>query len=179
MNTRSDDRERGAAPHSVSHVAMITADLDRFRAFYEEVIGLQTAVVLRMDHPPGLRHALLLVDDSTALHAFEQPGYDPAGDGIGTGIGRRGRLDHLGFLVENVAALESVRDRLVAVQASEGEITDLGPLLCVHFRDPDGFEGEVNAVNPAFDPSHLPTGVVEEQPDPEWFNRLLGAVPPS
>ena len=40
-----------------SQVALITPDLDRFRAFYEDVVGLRAAVVVRMIEPPGLRHA--------------------------------------------------------------------------------------------------------------------------
>ena len=43
----------------VGHVAFITADLDRFRSFYEEVVGLRTGVVMRMTAGPRLRHAFL------------------------------------------------------------------------------------------------------------------------
>ena len=33
-------------PSGVSHVAMVTADLDRYRDFYEDIVGLDTALVL-------------------------------------------------------------------------------------------------------------------------------------
>jgi catechol 2,3-dioxygenase-like lactoylglutathione lyase family enzyme len=164
-----------ARPFAVSHVAILTPGLDRFRAFYEDVIGLRTLAVLRMTQPPLLRHAFLAVSDATVMHVFEQPGYDPVAEGIGTEIGRRGRLDHVGFFVADVDALTTVRDRLVTAGASEGVVTSLGPVLSVHFRDPDGFEGEINAVNLDFDPSRVDHSVIEEQPDPDWFDRLVAA----
>ncbi|MGH9214375.1 MAG: VOC family protein [Acidimicrobiales bacterium] len=162
-------------PMALSHVAMNTADLDRFRAFYEDVIGLRTAIVLRMTEPPGLRHAILSVNDTTIIHAFERPGYDPGADGIGTEVGSRGRLDHIGFLLADLDDLKAVRDRLVAVRASEGVVSPLGPLLSVLFRDPDGLEGEINTVNPAFDLSLEDRAVVEEEPDPGLHHRLVAA----
>jgi catechol 2,3-dioxygenase-like lactoylglutathione lyase family enzyme len=164
-----------AAPMAVSHVSAVTPDLDRYRAFYEGVIGLRTAVVMRMTGPPSLRHAVLLVTDTTVLHVFEQPGYDPVADGIGTTLGRRGRLDHLGFLVADAEQLAAVRDRLVAVGASDGTVTPHGPVLSVHFRDPDGFEGEVNTVNTAWDPAAEDGSEVEELPDPAFYDRLVAA----
>jgi catechol 2,3-dioxygenase-like lactoylglutathione lyase family enzyme len=164
-----------AKPFGISHVAITTPDLERFRAFYEDVIGLRTLAVLRMTEPPLLRHAFLAVNDTTVVHVFEQPGYDPVADGIGTQMGRRGRLDHLGFFVADGEALAAVRDRLVAAGASDGVVTPLGPIVSVHFRDPDGFEGEVNAVALDFDPSRVDHSVIEEDLDPGWFDRLVVA----
>jgi hypothetical protein len=128
-----------------------------------------------MTGPPGLRHAVLPVTDTSIVHVFEQPGYDPAADGIKSEIGRRGRLDHVGFLVPDVAALEVVRDRLVAVGASEGVVTPLGFLLSVHFCDPDGFEGEINSVNPAFDLATDKHIVIEHELDSHLYERLVAA----
>ena len=159
-----------------SHVAVITPDLDRFRAFYEDVVGLRTAVVLRMTEAPGMRHAVLSVSDSSIVHAFEQPGFDPAAAGIGAEMFSRGRIDHLGFMVASVEELEAVRDRLVAVGASDGTVTPLGPVHSVHFTDPDGLEGEINAVNLAWDPSQEGHNAVEEEPDPEMYARLVAAA---
>jgi predicted lactoylglutathione lyase len=46
--------------------------------------------------------------------------------------------------VESEEKLKEIRDRLVAVGASPGEITQFGTaLLSVFFRDPDGSELEV------------------------------------
>lgn len=166
------------APTGISHLAGITADLDRYRAFYEGVLGLRAGVVLRLPHPPYLRHAIFFVSDSCVLHVFEEPGYDPVAAGIGTEIGHRGRLDHFGFLVRDRDELEAIRERLVAAGASDGTVTPLGPMLSVHFRDPDGLEGEINAVDDTFDPEAMDEDEVIEVPDPGWFDRIRGALAP-
>jgi catechol 2,3-dioxygenase-like lactoylglutathione lyase family enzyme len=165
-------------PVSIGHVAVMTPDLDRFRAFYEDVIGLRTAIVLRMTEPPGLRHAVLSVTDTSIVHVFEQPGYDPAADGIGTELGRRGRIDHIAFHMASFADLEAVRDRLVAVGASDGTVTPHGPVLSVFFRDPDGLAGEVTTVNATWDPGLETAHELVEEPDPTLFARLVAASAP-
>ena len=104
-------------PTGISHIAMVTADLDRYRDFYEGTIGLDTALVLGPGPDHG-RHAIFFAGDSV-LHVFEVDGYDPAAHGIGTTMFERGRLDHLGFTVADQAALAEVRDRLVAVERLE------------------------------------------------------------
>jgi catechol 2,3-dioxygenase-like lactoylglutathione lyase family enzyme len=172
-------RPLAGRPIGFSHVAMMTADLDRFRAFYEDVLGLSTSIVLKLDHPPYLRHAFLFVDDRTVLHVFEEPGYDPVAAGIGTEIGRRGRIDHFGLMVRGSEELEAVRQRLVAAGASDGTVTPLGPVLSVHFVDPDGLHGEINAFNDEFDPADLTSSEVLEVPDPAWFDRMRAALAPS
>lgn len=164
-----------AAPIAISHIAAFTSDLARHRAFYEGVIGLRTSLVLRMTHPPHLRHALYFVDERTALHVFEQRDFaDAAGVHLDE-MGRRGRLDHVGFMFADRAALEAVRDRLVAAGASDGEIRPLGPVLSVHFRDPDGLASEANAVNHEFDPDGAGE-LVEHSAGDRWFERMVAAV---
>jgi hypothetical protein len=127
-----------------------------------------------MPEPPGLRHAIVSVSDTSIVHVFEQPGYDPTADGIGTEFFTRGRIDHFGLMVRSFEELEAVRDRLVAVGASDGTVTPHGPVLSVHFQDPDGLEGEINAVNTAWDPSGE-NHEVEEEPDPDMYARLVAA----
>jgi catechol 2,3-dioxygenase-like lactoylglutathione lyase family enzyme len=153
-------------PTGVSHVAMVTADLDRYRAFYENVVGLDTALVLGPSSDIG-RHAIFFAGD-TAFTVFEVVDYDPAAHGIGSAMFERGRLDHLGFAVPDEAALGEVRDRLVAAGASSGDIHPLGPTLSVRYQDPDGFEGEVNCLNPDFEPSAFGG---DEVVDPGWYER--------
>ena len=142
----------------VGHIALNTPDLDRFRRFYEDLLGLRLVIQLRMDHPPHLRHAALLAGERTVLHVFEVPGYDPEADGIGTEIGQRGRIDHFGLQVRDRAALEEIAARLAAAGASDGVIRPLGPSQQVFFRDPDGLACEVSCFDPA------------------WINDLLGRI---
>src|SRR5690606_15840420 len=111
--------------------AVVTADLDRFRAFYEGAIGLETTIV----HGAGEGHArqAVIVAGEVLLHVFEVPGYDPAAQGFAPTMFARGRLDHLGFTVTDQAALVQLRDRLVALGASGGDIRRLGPMLSLRF----------------------------------------------
>jgi hypothetical protein len=60
----------------------------------------------------------------------------------------RGRIDHIALHSESLQAFETIRDRLIARGASDGFVTDFGPILSVFFRDPDGLECEVCVQNP-------------------------------
>lgn len=156
-----------AQPIGVSHIAMLTADLDRFRQFYEDVVGLETMLVMSGEHG---RHALVAAGRAI-LHVFEMVGFEPAGGDAFD----RGRIDHFGFTLADRTALAGCTARLVAAGASTGEITSFGPVLSVNFTDPDGCEGEINCLDPAFDPT---PGPGDEPVDPDWHARvssLLGA----
>jgi len=159
-------------PLGISHVAVVTADLDRFRAFYENTIGLETTVVFNggIGHS---RQAILLAGDSM-LHVFELVDYHPAAQKMSTAMFERGRLDHLGFTVADLSALTEIRDRLRVMDASSGDIHQLGPMLSLRFVDPDGLESEINCFNPAFDPSTVrdPDQIV----DPDWLERARQAL---
>jgi len=159
---------------ALSHLALNTADLDRFRRFYEGILDIPMSVAQRMGHPPYLRHALFHVAGGSVLHAFEVPGYDPSAQGIGQSMGERGRIDHFGFQVDDETALRRVAGRLRAAGASDGKIRALGPVLSVHLRDPDGLELEVNCPNLAFD---VRAGdVVEELVPADLLHQVAGVT---
>lgn len=155
-----------------SHLALNTADLQRFRRFYEGLLGIPMGVTLRMDHPPYLRHATFHLDGPVVLHVFEVPGYDPTSDGLGTEFGQRGRIDHFGFQVADEAALGTIADRLKAAGATDGEIRPLGPVLSVRVTDPDGLELEVNCPYLDFD-LDAAAEIVEEVGASDWLARVL------
>ena len=64
----------------------------------------------------------------------------------------RGRIDHLGLHAASLDAFTEIRRRLIDRAASDGFVTDFGPVLSVFFRDPDGLEGEVCVANPDAQP---------------------------
>jgi len=152
-------------PTGVSHVAVVTGDLDGFRTFYEDTIGLETTMVL--GGGAGRSRQAILTAGDTMLHVFEVPDYDPTHNGFSAAMFERGRLDHLGFTVGDVEALTSIRDRLMAADATSGDIHPLGPMLSLRFADPDGLEGEINCFNPDFDPSSVRDE--DEIVDPDWL----------
>ncbi|GAA1857824.1 hypothetical protein GCM10009836_42490 [Pseudonocardia ailaonensis] len=156
----------------MSHIALVTADLDRFRSFYEDVLGLETTLVVGAGRGHA-RQAVVHAGDAM-LQVFEVPGYDPGAHGSGAPMFERGRLDHFGFRVADEAALGALRDRLVAAGASSGDIRRLGPMFSVRFHDPEGFEGEVNCLDPAYDPSSVREQ--DEIVDPAWYRRTRRAL---
>jgi len=160
---------------------MVTADLGRCRAFYEHTIGLRTTLVLGSG--PGHGRQAVLVAGDALLHLFEVP-VPGAADPARMPMSERGRVDHFGFVVADTEALEALRRRLLAAGASSGHIRRLGPMLSLRFHDPDGFEGEINCLDPAYDPATLRPE--DEVVDPWWLERAahvlrarlpLGATP--
>jgi len=126
-------------------VATMTPDLDRYVAFYHDIFGAEVVNVTeaRADHP---RMAVVDMGGKSALNVFEVPADAIVGER--TKMGGRGPIDHYALSVDSEEALLELRDRLVAVGASPGEVTRFGPaLLSVFFRDPDGAELEVAYLN--------------------------------
>jgi catechol 2,3-dioxygenase-like lactoylglutathione lyase family enzyme len=124
-----------------NHIATTTADLDRYLSFYRDIFGAEVTALTeaRDDHP---RMAVVNVGGKSSLNVFEVPAESVVGDR--TRMFGRGPIDHYAFAVDSEEELMALRDRLVAVGASPGEVTRFGQaLLSVFFRDPDGAELEV------------------------------------
>jgi catechol 2,3-dioxygenase-like lactoylglutathione lyase family enzyme len=124
-----------------NHVATMTHDLERYLDFYVDIFGAQVLHIMEAkgDHP---RMAIVDMGGDGALNVFEVP----AGSIVGNRgqMGGRGPIDHYALAVGSEEELLAIRDRLVAVGASPGEVTQFGAgLRSVFFRDPDGAELEV------------------------------------
>ena len=130
-----------------NHVAILTNDSERLHAFYEEVFD---ATVPRRSGPEtgddDLRLSVVHIRPHSELNVFEIKGNTEAHRQ--TPMFGRGRIDHLALHAESLDAFETIRDRLIARGASDGFVTDFGPILSVFFRDPDGLECEVCVQNP-------------------------------
>ena len=135
----------------INHVAVLTADTDRLVAFYGEHFGATVDGELREGE--GFRLTLVKVGATSELNVFEITGNEEAHRQVP--MFERGRLDHLGFQAASLEAFETIRDRLVACGASDGFVTDFGPVLSLFFRDPDGLEAEVCVGNPDAQPGVL------------------------
>jgi catechol 2,3-dioxygenase-like lactoylglutathione lyase family enzyme len=122
----------------INHVAVVTADLDRFTAFYGDLFEI--AVVAAFDDEQG-RHAVLDVGGGSFLHAFEQRGNRHA-EGHHE-MFDRGHIDHLALAASDAASFDALREELVRRGLSDGAVNEFGVARSVYFEDPDGMGCEV------------------------------------
>ena len=127
-----------------NHVALLTADTDRLIEFYTSVFG--ATVRGRVAEADGFLLTVIDVGPHSELNVFQLAGNEEAHRQ--TPMFGRGRLDHLALQAADLDAFVTIRDRLVARGASDGFVTDFGPVLSLFFRDPDGLEAEVCTSNP-------------------------------
>jgi catechol 2,3-dioxygenase-like lactoylglutathione lyase family enzyme len=132
----------------INHVAVLTADTERLHAFYREVFD--ASVSHDESAGPGMRLSFVDVGPHSQLNVFQIDGNAEAAHQ--TPMFERGRLDHVGLHAASLDAFETIRDRLMARGATDGFVTDFGPILSLFFVDPDGLEGEVCVANP----DHVP-----------------------
>jgi catechol 2,3-dioxygenase-like lactoylglutathione lyase family enzyme len=132
--------------NGLNHVAILTNDTERLHAFYQEIFD---APVLR-DGPetddPDFRMSIIHLGPLSELNVFQIRGNTEADHQ--TPMFGRGRIDHLALQAGSIEAFDAIRDRLMQRGASDGFVTDFGPILSVFFRDPDGLECEVCVENP-------------------------------
>lgn len=139
----------------IDHVATITDDGDRLKAFYGEVFG----ATVESDGPEysgGPRMIILNLGPSTELNVFQIDGNAEA-DRQRPMFGR-GRLDHIGFHAADLDSFAEIRRRLMAKGATDGVVTEFGRKISLFFRDPDLLECEVLLANPDADPTDLRFG---------------------
>ena len=143
---------------SVNHVAVITDDLDRFIEFYTQVFELD---VVFTQTTPAFRHAILRAGATSWLHPAEVSG-NPHG-AASPDMFQRGHLDHVALTAADEASFAAARQRLVAREASNGAVDDLGAFHSLWFHDPDGMRGELTLIvdtglNGIHEPRPLATG---------------------
>jgi catechol 2,3-dioxygenase-like lactoylglutathione lyase family enzyme len=129
-----------------NHVAILTNDTERLHAFYREVFDATVHEASEAPEGPGVRLSFIDVGPFSELNVFQMEGNTEADRQ--TPMFGRGRIDHLALQAGSVEAFETIRDRMIARGASDGFVTDFGPILSLFFRDPDGLECEVCVANP-------------------------------
>jgi catechol 2,3-dioxygenase-like lactoylglutathione lyase family enzyme len=128
----------------INHVGLLTSDTDALHAFYREVFEAEIGEDFRPE--PGMRLSFVHIGPHTELNVFEVDGNDEA---TKTGpMFTHGPIDHLGLQAGSIEAFDTIRDRLIARGATDGFVTDFGPVLSCYFVGPDGLEGEVCVANP-------------------------------
>lgn len=131
----------------INHVAVLTADTDRLSCFYGDVFDAGSETI---QERPGFRLTLIHVGRTAELNVFQLEGNEQHLNQVP--MFERGRLDHLALEAASIEAFDTIRDRLVARDASDGFVTDFGHVLSLFFRDPDGLEAEVCVANPDAQP---------------------------
>jgi catechol 2,3-dioxygenase-like lactoylglutathione lyase family enzyme len=128
--------------NGIQHVAVMTSDTDRLHEFYTSVFEATVSADIRPG--PGMRLSFVHIGPHTEFNVFEVDGNAVEH----TPMFGRGPIDHMGLNAASLEAFDELRDRLVARGASDGTVTDFGPVLSLFFRDPDGLEAEVVVANP-------------------------------
>ena len=134
--------------NGVNHVAILTRDSDRLQAFYRDVFD--ATVSGDRTEQPGVRLSFVDIGPTAELNVFQVD--DNTEAERQTPMFGRGRIDHIGLQAASIQAFDTIRQRLIDVGATDGFVTDFGPILSLFFRDPDGLEGEVCVTNPAAKP---------------------------
>lgn len=128
----------------VNHIAMLTNDTERLCDFYGNVFGAVVEGRLQLDE--GMQLTFVRLGPHTELNVFEIEGNVEADRQV-PGFAR-GRIDHFGLHASSTDSFDEIRRRLIDCGATDGFVTDFGPILSVFFRDPDGLEAEVCVENP-------------------------------
>ncbi len=127
-----------------SHIGLSTLDLDRTRAFYEDVLGFPAVRCDIMDVKEGgrVRHAFFATGDGQLIAFMEPRGvtgipaeYDT---GINRGLGVPDAFYHIAFEVGAVEALAAKRAQLIAKGVRVTPIVDHEWMQSIYFKDPNG-----------------------------------------
>ena len=127
--------------NGINHIALISNDIDRLRAFYAEVFDAEVGPTKPHGDKRGETMTMIRIGPHTELNVVTIDG-NPEPDRQ-TPMWGRGRLDHFGLQAASAESFETIRQRLIEHGASDGEVNDFGAVRSVFFRDPDGLEGEV------------------------------------
>jgi catechol 2,3-dioxygenase-like lactoylglutathione lyase family enzyme len=131
-----------------SHIGLATLDLDRTRAFYEDVLGFKAVVADTLSIREGgrLRHMFFDVGRDQLLAFMEArdiPGVPEGYDaGINRGLGVPAAFYHFAFEAGSEAALADRRDKLRTKGLEVSDIIDHGWAKSIYFRDPNGLSLE-------------------------------------
>jgi catechol 2,3-dioxygenase len=125
----------------IGHVHLRTADIDRVKAFYVDVLGFDIVFEARDVPGWGTTGDILFLSAGGYHHhlgfnTWKSAGGPPQPDGV-TG------LHHVAINVPTRAALADVARRLQEVEWPLRQLTDHGTHLAIYLSDPDGNDLEL------------------------------------
>jgi catechol 2,3-dioxygenase len=125
----------------IGHVHLRTADIDRIRAFYVDVLGFDVVFEARDVPGWGTTGDILFVAAGGYHHhlgfnTWKSAGGPPQPDGVAG-------LHHVALLFSSRAQLAEAVRRLVDANVPLRQLTDHGTHLAVYLSDPDGNDLEL------------------------------------
>ena len=131
------------------HLRITVTDIDRSRAFYQDVLGFEVA----MESPGDVDDPEVRADPAQIYGGvvFQTNGMlfglRPVAEVGDRFDSTRVGLDHLSFAVESVDYLHAAADRLTKANVEHGEVKELADfgIAILSFSDPDGVHLELSA----------------------------------
>ena len=133
---------------SFAHVRLTVTDIDRSRAFYDDVFGLPVLLELPADADEATREQLgflfgvVIYRLGDSLFGLRPVGADRFAED-------RTGLDHLSFAVDSVGDLDAAAAMLDDRGITHSGVKDIGAGHILEFRDPDNIALELFAPKPA------------------------------
>jgi glyoxylase I family protein len=143
-DTGGHDERMPIPTSSFAHVRLTVTDIDRSRAFYDEIFGLPVAFEVPSDADEETREQLSFLYGGV-IYALGNSllGLRPVGaDGFAED---RTGLDHVSFGVGSQSDLEAAAAMLTEHGVAHGDIKDIGAGYILEFRDPDNIALELFA----------------------------------
>jgi len=159
----------------VGHVHLRTADIDRIRAFYVDLMGFDVIFEAREVPGWGTTGDVLFVSAGGYHHhlgfnTWKSAGGGPQPDGV-TG------LHHVALNFSSRARLAEVVRRLVDAGVPMRQLTDHGTHLAVYLSDPDGNDLELAWDRPVDEWPRFGPGEVPFASEDLLLEDLLGPTP--
>ena len=129
-----------------AHVRLTVCDIDRSRAFYDRVFGLPVAFEVPADADAETREQLGFLYGGVIYSLGDSLlGLRPVAPETDRFDEDRVGLDHLSFTVGGRQDLDAAATLLDELGVVHGGVKDLGNILLLEFRDPDGIALELYA----------------------------------
>lgn len=134
------------AVRKLNHIAWKCRDAEETRAFYEDVLGLPLAHVVRADEVPSTGERCPYVHIFFRLHDGSFVAFFDLGDGRSTAPdpGTPSWVNHLALEVGSMAELVAAKARLQAAGVDVIGVTDHYWLQSIYFFDPNGYRLELS-----------------------------------
>ena len=161
----SDQLPPAPSWRGVSHLALVTPDMDATTRFYAGVLGMPLVMTL-MAGP--MRHYFFEIAPGNTVAFFEVANAESFEKGAGSPAPFPVQMDHLSFNVADEDALLQLRERLLAAGSEVTEVVDHNQMKSVYFSDPNGIALEASywVIEPTGRPMNPDDARIFADPDP-------------